>query len=83
MEALFIPTLSFWENGNSWYGSLGQARFFIQPQEEGAQRDSGGDGLPPQSGGAGPAHRLAGPAGGSSEQSVKKSHRLGQVLIRK
>ena len=33
MEALFIPTLSFWENGNSWYGSLGQARFFIQPQE--------------------------------------------------
>ena len=26
MEALFIPTLSFWENGNSWYGSLGQAR---------------------------------------------------------
>ena len=34
MEALFIPTLSFWENGNSWYGSLGQARFFIQPQEE-------------------------------------------------
>lgn len=34
MEALFIPTLSFWENGNSWYGSLGQARFFIQPQED-------------------------------------------------
>ena len=33
MEALFIPTLSFWENGNSWYGSLGQARFFIQPQD--------------------------------------------------
>ena len=33
VEALFIPTLSFWENGNSWYGSLGQARFFIQPQE--------------------------------------------------
>lgn len=34
MEALFIPTLSFWENSNSWYGSLGQARFFIQPQED-------------------------------------------------
>lgn len=34
MSELFIPTLSFWENGNSWYGSLGQARFFIQPQEE-------------------------------------------------
>ena len=34
MSKLFIPTLSFWENGNSWYGSLGQARFFIKPQEE-------------------------------------------------
>ena len=34
MESIFIPTLSFWENKNSWYGSLGQARFFIQPQEE-------------------------------------------------
>ena len=34
MNELFIPTLSFWENGNSWYGSLGQARFFIQPQED-------------------------------------------------
>ena len=33
MNELFIPTLSFWENGNSWYGSLGLARFFIQPQE--------------------------------------------------
>ena len=33
MSKLFIPTLSFWENGNSWYGSLGQARFFIKPQE--------------------------------------------------
>ena len=26
-----IPTLLFWENGNTWYGSKGQARFFIQP----------------------------------------------------
>lgn len=34
MEHVFLPTLSFWENGNSWYGSLGQARFFIQPQED-------------------------------------------------
>ena len=33
MERPFIPTLSFWGNGTSWYGSLGQARFFIQPQE--------------------------------------------------
>ena len=34
-----IPTLLFWENGNTWYGSKGNARFFIQPvtspQEEG------------------------------------------------
>ena len=40
VNELFIPTLSFWENGNScwengnsWYGSLGQARLFIRPQE--------------------------------------------------
>lgn len=31
MNAINIPTLLFWENGNSWYGSLGDARFFIQP----------------------------------------------------
>lgn len=31
-----LPTLLFWENGNSWYGSCGQARFFIKPgQTEG------------------------------------------------
>src|SRR5699024_12203937 len=27
------PSWGWMENGNSWYGSLGQARFFIQPQE--------------------------------------------------
>ena len=27
-----IPTYLFWENGNSWYGSLGAARFFIRPE---------------------------------------------------
>lgn len=27
-----IPSLLFWENGNSWYGSLGSARFFIRPE---------------------------------------------------
>ena len=32
MSELFIPTLSFWENGNSWYGSWGQARFYIHPE---------------------------------------------------
>ena len=35
-----IPTLLFWENGNSWYGSLGNARFFIKPE-----RPEGADGL--------------------------------------
>lgn len=32
MNTIEIPTLLFWENGNSWYGSLGSARFFIQPE---------------------------------------------------
>lgn len=32
MNTIQIPTLLFWENGNSWYGSLGSARFFIQPE---------------------------------------------------
>ena len=31
MDMPFIPTYSYWFNSNSWYGSLGQARFFIQP----------------------------------------------------
>lgn len=31
MEAPFIPTYSYWFNKNSWYGSMGLARFFIQP----------------------------------------------------
>ena len=34
LKPIELPTLLFWENGNSWYGSLGQARFFIQPQED-------------------------------------------------
>lgn len=32
MNSIEIPTLLFWENGNSWYGSLGSARFFIKPE---------------------------------------------------
>lgn len=32
MNPIEIPTLLFWENGNTWYGSCGQARFFIQPE---------------------------------------------------
>lgn len=31
MNDILIPTLLFWENGNTWYGSKGAARFFIQP----------------------------------------------------
>ena len=31
MDKPFIPTYSYWFNANSWYGSLGLARFFIQP----------------------------------------------------
>ena len=31
MESLFIPTHSFWLNGNTWYGSLGDTRFYIEP----------------------------------------------------
>ena len=31
MNDILIPTMLFWENGNTWYGSKGQARFFIQP----------------------------------------------------
>ena len=38
MNTIEIPTLLFWENGNSWYGSLGSARFFLKPETpEGAQ----------------------------------------------
>lgn len=32
MNKIELPTLLFWENGNSWYGSRGNARFFIQPE---------------------------------------------------
>jgi len=32
LNSIEIPTLLFWENGNSWYGSLGNARFFIKPE---------------------------------------------------
>lgn len=33
MSEIFIPTMLFWENGNTWYGSLGSTRFYIAPQE--------------------------------------------------
>ena len=40
MNTIEIPTLLFWENGNSWYGSMGDARFFIKPEspEEGEKQ---------------------------------------------
>ncbi len=31
MAEIYLPTLLFWENGNSWYGSDGAARFYIRP----------------------------------------------------
>ena len=31
MNEIFIPTMLFWENGNTWYGSKGEARFYISP----------------------------------------------------
>ena len=31
MEPVMIPTLLFWENKNTWYGSKGLARFYIKP----------------------------------------------------
>ena len=33
MESIQIPTLLFWENGNSWFGSLGRMRFFARPEQ--------------------------------------------------
>ena len=31
LSPIEIPTMLFWENGNTWYGSKGEARFFIPP----------------------------------------------------
>ena len=31
MSKIEIPTMLFWDNGNTWYGSMGNARFFIKP----------------------------------------------------
>lgn len=31
MAPITIPTLLFWENQNTWYGSKGNTRFFIHP----------------------------------------------------
>lgn len=39
MNPIEIPTLLFWENGNSWYGSLGNARFFLKPETPEGEAD--------------------------------------------
>ena len=43
MNDILLPTLLFWENGNSFYGSKGLARFYIQPikREPGAEDPEG------------------------------------------
>ena len=43
MSDILIPTMLFWENGNDWYGSKGELRFYIQPvkrETEGEEPDS-------------------------------------------
>ena len=39
MNEIMIPTMLFWENGNSWYGSKGLCRFFIQPTKHETPED--------------------------------------------
>lgn len=41
MDEFLIPTMLFWENGNSWYGSLGDARFYIEPVKQQPPEGSG------------------------------------------
>ena len=40
MKDILIPTLLFWENGNTWYGSKGLARFFIKPVKREVEGDA-------------------------------------------
>jgi len=37
MSAIFLPTLSHWQHGNCWSGSLGRASYYATPR-------GGGDG---------------------------------------
>ena len=46
MQDIYIPALLFWENGNSWYGSCGQARFFVRPVRE--KGEEGQEAPPPR-----------------------------------
>ncbi|MFR4561745.1 MAG: hypothetical protein ACLT5P_11395 [Flavonifractor plautii] len=34
VESIEIPTMLFWENGNTWYGSKGEARFYPPSSHE-------------------------------------------------
>ena len=40
MTDIQIPTMLFWENGNSWYGSCGLARFLIRPVKHDPPEDA-------------------------------------------
>ncbi|MGE4277575.1 MAG: hypothetical protein AB7E30_10435 [Lawsonibacter sp.] len=40
MSDIMIPTLLFWENGNTWYGSKGATRFFIHPVQHQPPEDN-------------------------------------------
>ena len=33
LKPIMLPTMLFWENENTWYGSKGNARFFLQTQK--------------------------------------------------
>lgn len=42
MSALFIPTLSHWQLGNCWSGSLGRGSYYVTPR----QREEGEEKIP-------------------------------------
>lgn len=35
MSEIFLPTLSHWQHGNCWSGSLGRASYYATPRGEG------------------------------------------------
>lgn len=42
MGALFIPSLSHWQLGNSWSGSLGRGSYYVTPRK----REEGDEVIP-------------------------------------
>ena len=42
MSSIFIPTLSHWQLGNRWSGSLGRASYYVTPR----QREEGEETIP-------------------------------------